>query len=67
MTRDKLRRVCKRLAQDWRRSGEPYVVLPHRDDLRAYGCHALYGVPVVQSDYERRTWLRRRFERDAAQ
>lgn len=67
VTRDKLRRVCKRLAQDWRRSGEPYVVLPHRDDLRAYGCHALYGVPVVQSDYERRTWLRRRFERDAAQ
>ena len=43
------------------------MVLPHRDDLRAYGCHALYGVPVVQSDYERRTWLRRRFERDAAQ
>lgn len=67
VTRDKLRRVCKRLAQDWRRSGEPYVVLRGRDEVLAYGCHALYGVPVVQSDYERRTWLRRRFERDAAQ
>jgi hypothetical protein len=66
VTRDKVRRVCKRLAQDWRRSGEPYLVLRGRDDVLAYGCHALYGVPVVQSDYERRTWLRRRFERDAA-
>lgn len=62
VTRDKVRRVCKRLARDWRRSGVPFVVLRGRDDVLAYGCHALYGVPVVQSDYERRTWLRRRFE-----
>lgn len=62
LTHDQLRRLCKQLARDWRLGGEPFVALPRRNDVLAYGCHAEYGVPVVQSDYERRSWLRRRFE-----
>ncbi len=62
LTHDRLRRLCKLTERDWRRSGEPFVVLPRRDDVLAYGCHPQYGVPVLQSDYERRSWLRRRFE-----
>lgn len=67
VTHDKLRRVCKRLAHDWRRSGEPFVVLRGRDDVLAYGCHPQHGIPVVQSDYERRTWLKKRFEQGVPQ
>ena len=67
VTHDRLRRVCKLLARDWRSSGEPFVVLPERDDVRAYGCHSEYDIPVVQSNYERRTWLRKRFEQGVPQ
>ena len=58
-----LERQCGRLGAALSRSGEPFYRLRGRNDALAYGCHAEFGVPVVQRDYERRTWLEERLER----
>jgi hypothetical protein len=52
---------CEEIGGWWRASGAPYFVLEGRNDALAYGCHANYGVPVRQTDHERRTWLKERF------
>lgn len=56
-----LRANCEEIGGWWRESGEPYFTYEGRNDALAYGCHAQFGVPVLQTDHERRTWLRERF------
>ena len=60
---EKLERQCARLGEALSRSGEPFYRFRGRNDALAYGCHAEFGVPVMQRDYERRTWLEERLER----
>ena len=55
---------CEEIGGWWRESGEPYFVLEGRNDALAYGCHGQYGVPVLQTNHERRTWLKDRFAQD---
>lgn len=52
---------CEEIGGWWRESKEPYFVLEGRNDALAYGCHGQYGVPVLQTNHERRTWLKERF------
>lgn len=60
---DRLERQCARLAEALRVSGQPYYTLRGRNDALAYGCSAQFGLPVVQTTFERRTWLREHLER----
>ncbi|MCB2017175.1 MAG: hypothetical protein KDF54_06650, partial [Hydrogenophaga sp.] len=57
-----LRANCEEIGGWWKASGEPYFVLEERNDSLAYGCHAQYQVPVLQTEHERRTWLKGRFD-----
>lgn len=59
---EKLERQCGRLGEAIRSAGQRYYSFRGRNDALAYGCHAEFGVPVVQRDYERRTWLREHLE-----
>lgn len=59
---EKLQRQCARLQEAIRRSGDTYYQFRGRNDALAYGCLPEFGVPVVQRDYERRTWLKERLE-----
>lgn len=59
----RLERQCARLAESLRVSGQPYYTLRGRNDALAYGCSAQFGLPVVQTTFERRTWLRAHLER----
>lgn len=59
---EKLQRQCARLQEAIRRSGDSYYQFRGRNDALAYGCLPEFGVPVVQRDYERRTWLKERLE-----
>lgn len=52
---------CEEIGGWWRESKEPYYLLDGRNDALAYGCHGQYGVPVLQTVHERRTWLKERF------
>lgn len=61
ITFDWLQANCEEIGGWWRESKEPYFVLEGRNDALAYGCHGQYGVPVLQTDHERRTWLKDRF------
>lgn len=61
ITFDWLRENCEEIGGWWRESKEPYFVLEGRNDALAYGCHGQYGVPVLQTVHERRTWLKDRF------
>ena len=56
-----LRENCEEIGGWWRESKAPYFVYEGRNDALAYGCHAQYGVPVLQTEHERRTWLKARF------
>lgn len=56
-----LRENCEEIGGWWQESREPYFLLEGRNDALAYGCHAQYGVPVLQTQHERRTWLKKRF------
>lgn len=60
---DRLERQCARLAESLRVSGQAYYTLRGRNDALAYGCSAQFGLPVVQTTFERRTWLRAHLER----
>lgn len=60
---ERLERQCARLAEALRASGERYYLLKGRNDALAYGCSAEFGLPIVQTRYERRTWLRAYLER----
>lgn len=62
---EKLQRQCARLQEAIRRSGDTYYQFRGRNDALAYGCLPEFGVPVVQRDYERRTWLKERLEQGA--
>lgn len=62
---DRLERQCARLAEALRVSGQPHYTLRGRNDALAYGCSAQFGLPVVQTTFERRTWLREHLERAA--
>lgn len=56
-----LKANCEEIGGWWRGSKEPYYLLEGRNDALAYGCHGQYGVPVLQTLHERRTWLKQRF------
>jgi|GEM_PF-3332903 len=43
---------------------ENYLYFIGRNDTLVYGCSALMNVPIVQSVYERRTWLARFYEQN---
>ena len=54
--RSQLEADCRIMAQEVSHQ-KAFIQLDRIDNLRAYGCYALYGVNVVNLASERRTWL----------
>lgn len=57
---DWLKKSCGELEIKMQLSKNRYYLYEGRQDHLAYGCHAQFGMPVVQTHYERRTWLLKR-------
>ena len=61
---EKLTQECLQIHQKLPNPSENYLYFIGRNDTLVYGCSALMNVPIVQSVYERRTWLARFYEQN---
>ena len=57
-----LREHCSALQERYMHNKDVYLFFNGRDDAIVYGCSAFMGMPTVQAEYERRTWLVGYFE-----